>query len=103
MMKGVEVPGIEGKVFNLGTGQEISVGELVQKIIQKVGRPVEITADPVRLRPEHSEVMRLLSDNSLARATLGWAPSVTLDEGLDITIEWIKDHLDLYRIGTYEF
>jgi NAD dependent epimerase/dehydratase len=103
MMKGVEVPGIEGRVFNLGTGQEISVGELVQKIIKKVGRPVEITADPVRLRPEHSEVMRLLSDNSLARTTLGWAPSVTLDEGLDITIEWIKDHLDLYRIGTYEF
>ncbi len=103
LMKGAEVPGIEGKLFNLGTGQEITIGELAQKIIQKTGRSVKITADPVRLRPERSEVLRLLSDNTLARKTLGWAPQVNLDEGLDHTIGWIKDHLELYRIGTYEF
>lgn len=103
LMKAVDAPGVDGKVFNLGTGQEIVIGELAQKIIQKTGRHVEITADPVRLRPERSEVMRLLSDNSLARKTLGWKPVVSLDEGLDRTIEWIKNHLDLYRIGTYEF
>ena len=103
LMMAAEVPGIEGKVFNLGTGQEITIGELAQKIIQKTGRPVEVTADPVRLRTERSEVLRLLSDNTLVRKTLGWAPEVSLDDGLDRTIGWIKSHLDLYRIGTYEF
>jgi NAD dependent epimerase/dehydratase len=103
LMKAVDVPGVDGKVFNLGTGCEITIGELAQKIIHKTGRQVEITADPVRLRPERSEVMRLLSDNSLARKTLGWTPEVSLDDGLDRTIEWIKNHLDLYQIGTYEF
>jgi len=103
VVKAAEVPGIEGKVLNLGTGQEIKVGELAQKIIQKTGRSVEITIDPVRLRPEHSEVLRLLSDNTLAQKTLGWKPEVSLDEGLDQTIDWIKTHLDFYRIGKYEF
>jgi NAD dependent epimerase/dehydratase len=103
LMKGAEVPGIEGQVFNLGTGQEITIGELAQKIIQKTGRNVKITADPIRLRPERSEVLRLLSDNTLARKALGWEPHVDLDEGLDRTIGWMKEHLELYRIGTYEF
>jgi len=94
---------VEGQVFNLGTGQETSIGDLARKIIQMVGRPVEIMLDPERLRPEPSEVLRLLSDNSLARQRLGWGPEVTLDEGLDQTIAWIRDHLDLYRVGTYEF
>jgi nucleoside-diphosphate-sugar epimerase len=89
--------------MNLGTGQEITIGELAQKIIQKIGRPVEITSDPIRLRPERSEVMRLLSDNSLARKTLGWEPEVGLDDGLDQTIGWIKEHLDHFNIGNYEF
>jgi dTDP-glucose 4,6-dehydratase len=103
LVKAAEVPGIMGKVFNLGTGQEIMIGELARKIIQKIGRPVEIIVDPIRLRPEHSEVLRLLSDNTLARKTLNWEPQVTLDEGLDQTIAWIKLHLDLYQIGSYEF
>jgi NAD dependent epimerase/dehydratase len=103
LVKAAEVPGIMGKVFNLGTGQEIMIGELARKIIQKIGRPVEIIVDPIRLRPEHSEVLRLLSDNTLARKTLNWEPQVSLDEGLDQTIAWIKLHLDLYQIGAYEF
>ena len=103
LMKAAEVPGILGEVINLGTGQEIMIGELAQKIIQKTGRSVKIKVDPVRLRPEHSEVMRLLSNNTLARKTLGWMPKVSLDDGLDQTIDWIKSHLDIYRISTYEF
>ena len=94
---------VEGGVFNLGTGQENSIGDLATKIIRMVGRPVEIVLDPERLRPEPSEVLRLLSDNSLAGQRLGWGPEVTLDEGLDQTIAWIRDHLELYRVGTYEF
>ena len=102
-MKAAESTGVEGQVLNLGTGQEIRIGDLAQKIIQKIGRPVEIDMDPVRLRPERSEVLRLLSDNTLARKSLGWEPKVSLDDGLNETIDWIKAHLDLYRIGAYEF
>lgn len=103
LLKAAEVPGITGEVINLGTGQEIKIGELAQKIIRKTGRSVKVKVDPVRLRPERSEVMRLLSNNTLARKTLGWEPTVSLDDGLDQTSDWIKSHLELYRIGTYEF
>jgi dTDP-glucose 4,6-dehydratase len=95
--------GVEGGVFNLGTGQAIRIGDIAQKIVQKVGHPVEIVVEPERLRPEKSEVLRLVSDNTQARQVLGWSPQVGLDEGLDQTISWIRDHLDLYRAGTYEF
>jgi dTDP-glucose 4,6-dehydratase len=103
MIQAAEAGGVEGQVLNLGTGQEIRIGDLADKIIQKTGRPVKIIVDQERLRPQTSEVMRLISDNSLAKKCLGWQPQVSLDEGLDQTIEWIKAHLDLYRIGTYEF
>jgi NAD dependent epimerase/dehydratase len=94
---------VEGQVFNLGTGREISIGDLAQKIIRMLDRPVEITLDSQRLRPEASEVLRLISDNSLAIQNLSWKPNYTLEEGLERTIEWIREHLDLYRIGKYEF
>jgi NAD dependent epimerase/dehydratase len=103
MIKAAETEGVEGEVMNLGTGEEIRIGDLAQKIIQKTGRQVSISVDQDRLRPEGSEVMRLLSDNSLARKRMGWEPEIGLDEGLDQTIEWIQSHLDLYKIGKYEF
>lgn len=95
--------GVEGKTINLGTGSEIRIGDLVEKIVSKVNRPVEIQVAEERLRPEASEVYRLISDNSQARAVLGWQPQTDLESGLDQTIEWIRQHLDLYRVGVYEF
>jgi NAD dependent epimerase/dehydratase len=103
MIKAAEASGVEGQTLNLGTGQEINIADLTQKIVKKIGRPVQIIVDPVRLRPERSEVLRLLSDNSHARKSLGWEPKVSLDDGLDETIEWLKAHLDLYHVGEYEF
>jgi dTDP-glucose 4,6-dehydratase len=102
-IKAAEAENGLGQAINLGTGSEIRIGELVELIIKKIGRPVRIDSDQQRLRPAQSEVLRLVSDNSLARATLNWQPQVSLDEGLDLTIEWIKKHLDLYCIGKYEF
>jgi dTDP-glucose 4,6-dehydratase len=102
-LRASEVDDCFGQVFNLGTGREIRIGELAQAIIKKVGRQVEIRVDSQRLRPKQSEVMRLLSNNTLAREVLGWQPQVSLDQGLDLTIAWIKNNLDLYRIGKYEF
>ena len=98
-----EAKDVVGRVFNLGTGQEVRIGDLAQKIAHKIGHPVNLLTDTERLRPEKSEVMRLLSDNSLARKDLGWSPTVSLDEGLDKTIAWIWGHLDMYQPGRYEF
>jgi dTDP-glucose 4,6-dehydratase len=98
-----EAPGVEGGVFNLGTGREIRIGALAAEILRLVGRPVRILQDPERLRPGPSEVLRLLSDNSLARERLGWQPEVTLEEGLERTIAWVKEHLEMYRVGRYEY
>jgi NAD dependent epimerase/dehydratase len=102
-LKAGETPGIEGKTINLGSGTEISIGNLAQKIIQITDRAVRIEIDKDRLRPNGSEVYRLLSDNALAGRILGWKPEISLEQGLEITMKWIHDHLDLYRIGTYEF
>jgi dTDP-glucose 4,6-dehydratase len=97
-----EAEDVEGLTCNLGTGTAISVGTLAETILQKIGTPANIEIDPERMRPEKSEVLRLLSDNSLARDRLSWSPAVSLDEGLDRTIAWIKGNLNRYRIGTYE-
>jgi len=94
---------VEGSTFNLGTGDEISIGDLSERIIQKVGTQVKVEVDATRFRPQKSEVRRLLSDNSLARERLGWKPTVSLDDGLDKTISWIKENLNHYRVGIYEF
>ncbi len=102
-IRAAEAAQVEGQTFNLGTGRGIRVGELAARIMQIVGRPVEVRQDPARLRPDKSEVLQLLSDNSLARQVLKWEPRVSLDEGLARTVEWIRSHLDMYQVGKYEF
>jgi dTDP-glucose 4,6-dehydratase len=97
-----ETPGIEGETFNLGSGSEIRVGDLAEEIIALVGRPVEIVIDEARLRPEKSEVQRLLSDNRRAGERLGWQPRVSLRQGLKETIAWIEKNIRLYRPGRYQ-
>ena len=93
--------GVEGKTINLGTGQEIRVGELAQKIISLVGKPVRIQIDPARLRPEKSEVQRLVSNNQMARKLIAWQPEVAFEEGLQNTIDWVDEHISLYSPDRY--
>lgn len=98
---GASVAGVEGETINLGSGEEISVGDLAKSIIRLVGRDVPIVTEEQRLRPEKSEVNRLLADNTRARQRLGWKPEVSFEQGLTKTIEWMRAHLDRYRTGTY--
>lgn len=97
-----QTPGVEGETFNLGTGVEVSIGDLAQKIIELVGRPVGLAFAPERLRPEKSEVQRLISDNRLACERLGWQPRVSLHQGLQETIDWMRVHLARYRPSEYQ-
>jgi dTDP-glucose 4,6-dehydratase len=90
-----------GKTFNLGTGREISVGDLARLIAHLMNRPLEIEDETVRMRVSGSEVERLVADATLARDLLGWTPRFSLEEGLEQTIAWIQNHLDFYRPGLY--
>lgn len=92
---------IFGETINLGTGTEISIGDLTQKIASLIGKEVSIDTDEDRLRPSKSEVKRLLSNNFCAKEKIHWEPSVSMDEGLMLTIQWIKNHIRQYDVNTY--
>jgi NAD dependent epimerase/dehydratase len=90
-----------GKTINIGTGRGISVGELASQIINLVNPKAKIVCEQERIRPEKSEVMTLVCDNTLIREITGWQPQYTLEEGLLPTIEWMKQHLNDYKSGIY--
>lgn len=90
-----------GTCLNLGSGREISVGDLAQLIAKLVGTPLKVVSEPQRIRPDKSEVERLLADNSRSREMLGWAPAVSLEDGLRQTIEWVRANQGRYRSGDY--
>lgn len=94
-------PEAVGQTINLGSGREISIGDLAHLIAQLAGRPITIESQAERVRPEMGEVDRLVADNRLARTMLGWCPAVTLETGLQRTIEWTQAHLERYRPGVY--
>ena len=101
-MKCGEVAGIEGETINLGTGIEITIRMLAREIIALTGKAVTIEVEEARIRPEKSEVQRLLSDNRLAKERLGWQPKVTLEDGLRRTIEWVAANLNRYQPTHYQ-
>ena len=100
-IKVAESPKSVGEVINIGSGQEISIGDLADKIVSLIDRDVEIVSDTARFRPEKSEVNRLLADNSKAKELLQWEPKISLDEGLKRTIEWISEHINIYKVDIY--
>jgi dTDP-glucose 4,6-dehydratase len=90
-----------GKVVNIGTGRDISIGELVKKILDQMGKRREIKAERRRIRPERSEVMQLIADIRLAKKLFKWAPRYTLEEGLKETIDWYGKNLSRFKVGSY--
>ncbi len=100
----LEVSGIEGETINVGTGLEVSVGQLVEMIIDISGRQAaEWVVEDQRKRPQMSEVERLVCDSSKARRLLRWEPQVSLREGLQSTFEWFSNpnNLGMYRPQEY--
>jgi NAD dependent epimerase/dehydratase len=90
-----------GQVINIGSGFEISIGKLADKIAKIMGKEIMIQTEEQRLRPKKSEVNRLLADNTKAGQLVNWKPDYTLDQGLAITVEWIKENLDKYKAQIY--
>jgi len=96
-----ETPGTEGDVYNSGSGKEITIGDLAEKISRITGVNKPIATDPQRLRPAKSEVERLLCDASKIRQVCSWQDPVGLDEGLEITCRWIREHLESFKTEIY--
>jgi NAD dependent epimerase/dehydratase len=90
-----------GEVVNVGSGREISIGDLVELLFEVTGQRKEIVTEEERLRPEGSEVHRLLCDNTRARDWAGWKPEVALEEGLRRTAEWVRENLGALRTKGY--
>ena len=95
------VAGIEGETLNLGTGTEISIGELAEKILAALGSSASIVSVDERVRPPEAEVVRLVADASKARRLLAWEPETPFDEGLRETLDWVRDHIGTYRPAVY--
>jgi len=79
-----------GKEINIASNSEISIKDLLDLIKEIMNSDVEFIAEEQRLRPEKSEVFRLLGDNSLIKELTGWQPGVLIDEGLEKTIHWFS-------------
>lgn len=90
-----------GRPINIGNGKDISIGELFHKLKGLTGSSAELQRDPGRVRPEKSEVNRLLASAEFARETVGWTPEYSLDDGLRQTIEWVRGHLEQFRPDEY--
>lgn len=96
-----------GRIINIGSNHEISVGDLAHTIARLMGVSIEIQCEQQRLRPENSEVERLRADNTRARELLGWEPQYAgyegLCRGLQETIEWFtrEENLGRYKTGVY--
>lgn len=90
-----------GRTIQLGTGHDVSIGEIVDMVGELLGKTLEVELDSERVRPPASEVQRLISNPALARETLGWQPTVDLADGLRRTIAWVEASPHLYRASEY--
>ena len=101
-VRAAEIPEAIGRVINIGSAKEVSIGDLATTVLNLIGRDIPVARVNERVRPEASEVGRLCACNQKAYEILGWYPRYSLEEGLVQTIEWMRKNLDRYRIGTYE-
>lgn len=92
---------IIGQVVNIGSNFEISINDLVKKISQLMSKDLSVIVEQERMRPPESEVERLRVDNSVAKSLIGWEPEYSLEKGLQKTIEWIQEHIEIYRPERY--
>lgn len=90
-----------GEEINIATQEEVSIGQLAEKLIQKINPKAKIVCDEERLRPEKSEVNRLLGSNEKIMQLTDWKPQYSLDDGLTNTIVFLKENLDKYKTDIY--
>lgn len=90
-----------GEEINIATSQEISIGDLAQEIIKQINPQAKIVCDEQRIRPEKSEVNRLLGSNEKIKRLTEWQPRYTFAQGIEETIDWIKKNMERYKTDIY--
>ncbi len=90
-----------GEEINIATQQEISIGQLAEELIRQINPSAKIICDEQRLRPEKSEVNRLLGCNEKIKRLTDWAPKYTFEEGLGETIKFLRNHMNQYKSDIY--
>ena len=90
-----------GELVNLGVGKGVTIGDLVDRIGKLMGKNFTVQQQDQRVRPQNSEVMKLISDNSKAKELMDWQPQVSLDEGLQQTIEFVEKYLHEFKSDQY--
>jgi dTDP-glucose 4,6-dehydratase len=101
VLKAAAADHVVGEVINIGTGIEVSIGEVAERVLRLLGRDLPVIRDEQRLRPPDSEVERLVADTRKASRLLAWQPAVDLDDGLQRTIEWMTEWIDSYKPSIY--
>ena len=92
---------LNGESTNIGMNEEISIKDLVKKISKIINKKINIKTDKKRVRPEKSEVNRLVCDNSKIKKFTKWQPKYNLEQGLKETIEWLEDNKKLFKFDIY--
>jgi NAD dependent epimerase/dehydratase len=90
-----------GEEINIATQQEISMGDLAQLLILKLNPSAKVICDEERLRPEKSEVNRLLGCNKKITELTDWKPQYTFEQGLKETIDFLRENIDRYKSDIY--
>lgn len=90
-----------GEEINIATQQEISIGDLAKEIITQINPSAKIICDEQRLRPEKSEVNRLLGSNAKIKELTDWKQQFTFEQGIAETIEWLRHHMEAYKADIY--
>lgn len=90
-----------GEEINIATQQEISIGQLAEELIKQINPNAKIVCDEQRMRPEKSEVNRLLGSNKKIMQLTNWKPKYSFKQGIVKTIEFFKYNLDQYKTGIY--
>jgi dTDP-glucose 4,6-dehydratase len=90
-----------GQEINIATQREISIGDLAQELINQINPNAKIICEEQRLRPEKSEVNRLLGSNAKIQELTDWQPQYTFEQGLAETIRFIEKNIDKYKVDQY--
>lgn len=90
-----------GQEINIATQQEISIGELAKEIISQINPRATILCDEQRLRPEKSEVNRLLGANEKIKQLTDWKQKYTFEQGIAETIDWMRNNMSIYKTDVY--
>jgi NAD dependent epimerase/dehydratase len=94
-------PDVEGNTYNLGSGLGVTMGELLEIAVRVTNTQPRIEVDESRIRPHKSEVFELICSADRAKQHLGWTSTISLDEGVARTADWVENNLDEFKPEIY--